>query len=498
MKTLTNFIKFTATVAVILFATVITTHTTFAAPADDFVITVKTDNPGTSTSTQFTIPTVGGGYDYDVDCNDDGVVEVHNHTAGDYTCDYGVGNEGTYTIRIKDNSGAGTGFPQIYFNNSKDKLKILTIEQWGTGKWRSMRAAFFGCLNLTGNFSDTPDLSNVSDMLSMFRDAYLFNSDIGSWDVSGVINMQRMFAGAKVFNQDIGGWNTQSLQNMSVMFQGAKAFNQDIGGWNTNSITDLYTMFNGATSFNQDIGNWNTSNATRMDTMFYGATNFNQDIGNWDTSSATTMSGMFRKASSFNQDIGNWDTSSVINMSSVFYGATNFNQDIGNWNTSSVTNMNMMFRSTDAFNQDISFKSGAAIGGLDAWDTSAVTSMSGMFWHAHAFNQDIGNWNTSLVTNFYSMFAQMHLIEHGASAKEAFDTSLALVKGNWWAVVFSVVGFFMAVSVLPSMAFGIISVTFVTLDLPALIIDILSNIYSWLVVAPLGVAFMYFVMPRLS
>lgn len=95
------------------------------------------------------------------------------------------------------------------------------------------------------------------------------------------------------------------------------------------------------------------------------------------------------------------------------------------------------------------------------------------------------------------VFAQMHLIEHGASAKEAFDTSLALVKGNWWAVVFSVVGFFMAVSVLPSMAFGIISVTFVTLDLPALIIDILSNIYSWLVVAPLGVAFMYFVMLHL-
>jgi len=106
----------------------------FAAPlrasADDFVITVQTDNLGSSSSTQFTIPTTGSGYNYNVDCDDDGFDEATGQT-GNYTCNYG--SAGTYTVRIKDNSGAGTGFPRIYFNNGGDKYKLLTIEQWGTG-----------------------------------------------------------------------------------------------------------------------------------------------------------------------------------------------------------------------------------------------------------------------------------------------------------------------------------------------------------------------------
>ena len=96
------------------------------------MITVKTDNLGTSSDTQFAIPTTGSGYNYNVDCDNDGLDEVTGAT-GDYICDYGVSNEGTYTIRIKDNSGSGTGFPRIYFNDSGDKEKLMTIEQWGTG-----------------------------------------------------------------------------------------------------------------------------------------------------------------------------------------------------------------------------------------------------------------------------------------------------------------------------------------------------------------------------
>jgi hypothetical protein len=45
----------------------------FAYNATDFVMTVKTDNSGSSSDTQFKIPTINGSaYNYDVDCNDDG------------------------------------------------------------------------------------------------------------------------------------------------------------------------------------------------------------------------------------------------------------------------------------------------------------------------------------------------------------------------------------------------------------------------------------------
>ena len=78
---------------------------THAAGLDDFVISVQTDNPGTSADDQFTVPTTGGGYDYNIDCDDDGTDEATAQT-GNYTCDYsGLGGAGTYTVRIEDNSG---------------------------------------------------------------------------------------------------------------------------------------------------------------------------------------------------------------------------------------------------------------------------------------------------------------------------------------------------------------------------------------------------------
>ena len=189
------------------------------ASNDDFVITVKTDNPGTSTDSQFTIPTTtGGGYNYNVDCDNDGINEATGQT-GDYTCNYP--SAGTYTVRIKDNTGAGTGFPRIYFGDGGDKDKLISIEQWGTGQWTSMDSAFYGCSNLIINATDTPDLSNVTNLDSMFRGAAALGSGNGNWnwDTSSVTDMEWMFADAKAFNQDIGGWDVSSVTDMRSMFE---------------------------------------------------------------------------------------------------------------------------------------------------------------------------------------------------------------------------------------------------------------------------------------
>ncbi len=282
---------------------------------DDFVITVKTDNTGTSSSTQFTIPTTGGGYNYNVDCDDDSTIEATDQT-GNYTCDYGTGNAGVYTIRIIDNSGVGTGFPRIYFNNSGDKDKLLTIEQWGTGKWTSMNNAFAGCTNLTGpTFADTPDLSNVTDL---------------SW----------MFSGATSFNQYIGYWDTSNITNMSGMFSGANAFNLDIWRWDTSSVTDMSYMFAAANTFNQNLHNWNVSMVTNMSSMFYSADSFNGSVTSWNTGSATNMSYMFFDAVSFDQDLFSWDVADVTDMTGIFGNVTlstaNYDSLLISWNLQSL------------------------------------------------------------------------------------------------------------------------------------------------------------------
>jgi len=394
------------------------------SPADDFVIEVKTDNEGTSSDTQFTIPTTGIGYNYNVDCNNDGVDDATS-VSGAYTCNYNAA--GTYTIRIKDNSGAGTGFPRIYFNNGGDRLKLLEIQQWGTGKWTSMAGAFYGCANMTMTASDAPDLSGVTDISSMFAGASAFDGEIGGWDTGNVIDMEGVFFNASAFNQDIGGWDTGSVTNMRRMFYGASAFNQGIGGWNTGNVTRMDSMFFRASAFNQDISGWDTGNVTDMGSMFYDASAFNQDIGGWDTGNVTNMAQMFSRASAFNQDIGGWDTGNVINMSSMFSDASVFNQDIDGWDTSNVTQMGWMFRNASAFNQNIGgwdtgnvtymaymfLNAGAFNGDIGDWDTGNVTYMSWMFDGASAFNQDISGWNTGNVIHMERMFRGASVFNQG-------------------------------------------------------------------------------------
>ena len=265
-----------------------------------------------------TIPTTGSGYSYTVDWGDGGT-DTTIHT-GDASHTYTTA--GTYTVSI-----VGT-FPSIYFNASVDftnSRKIKTIKQWGSNPWESMNSAFQGCENLTIEATaGNPDLSNVTNMHSMFRDATAFNQDIGGWDVSNVTNMSFMFGSADAFNQSIGGWGdkTSNVTDMSGMFIYADAFNQPLGGWDVSNVTDMGGMFAEATAFNQSLIRWDVSNVTNMSLMFAYADAFNGDLNGWNVSNVTNMSEMFREADAFNQDIGGWDVSKVTDMNNMFSGAT--------------------------------------------------------------------------------------------------------------------------------------------------------------------------------
>ncbi len=223
-----------------------------------FITTWKTDNNGISNDDQIIIPTIGGGYSYDVNWGDG---NVSTGQTGDAIHSYA--SPGVYQVSI-------TGeFPRIYFNNSGDKEKILSIDQWGNNVWSSMLNAFRGCNNLLGNFIDTPNLSQVNNMSYMFYDAQSFNSFLGDWDVSNVTDMSFLFSRALSFDQNIGSWDVSNVTNMSHMFDSATSFNQEIGNWDVSNVVDMSNMFYYAISFNQNLDNWNVGNVTDMSYMFY-------------------------------------------------------------------------------------------------------------------------------------------------------------------------------------------------------------------------------------
>jgi uncharacterized protein (TIGR02145 family) len=172
------------------------------------------------------------------------------------------------------------------------------------------------------------DVSSVTDMSQMFREASSFNGDISSWDVSSVTDMQSMFHSANSFNADISSWDVSSVTNMGSMFTFATQFlSLDISSWDVSSVTNMGQMFYGAWNFNGDISSWDVSSVTNMGQMFYFAPNFNGDISSWDVSSVTDMSYMFREAPNFNGDISSWDVSSVTDMSGMFDNAMSLSEE---------------------------------------------------------------------------------------------------------------------------------------------------------------------------
>jgi|GEM_PF-3027024 len=410
---------------------------------DAFITSWKTDNTGTSADNQITIPTTGGGYNYEVDWGDG---SRNTNVLGNITHTYP--SAGMYTVKIRGN------FPRIYFNDGGDKEKFLSVENWGANSWTSMEAAFYGCVNLAVNAPDTPDLSGVTSLAQTFKGATSFNNNINGWDVSTITDLTETFSQAGTFNQDLSGWNTTAVEFMDATFSQSgfntsidawdvsnvtsmesmfaeSSYNQPLSSWITTSLLSMDSMFANNEVFNQDINDWDVSNVTNMQGVFLNAKQFNMPLASWVVTSAQTMEGMFSNAEMFNQPIGSWTVTNVTNMSGMFTNALVFNQDISLWNVGMVTNMSNMFSGAEAFNQDISLWTVSMVADMSfmfagaedfnqdisGWIVGNVHTTENMFNNALLFNQDISGWDVAMVTNMEEMF----------TAAEAFDQDI----GSW-------------------------------------------------------------------
>ncbi len=230
--------------------------------------------------------------------NEDLTINATSRTGYFYTINWGDGNIDTDLTAAKTHTYVDAGEYDVtisggvrIFKQSTMPEKLIYIKQWGDIAFRNTEEMFAGCVNMTSVATDTPNLTDVYDMRRMFKDAKLFNSDIGDWDVSIVEGMSGVFYGASTFNQDISRWDVSSVTNLSEMFRDATAFNQDIGVWVPSSLVGLSRTFNGATAFNQDISSWNISSVFNMVYLFadsgLSTANYDALLNSWSTQTLT-------------------------------------------------------------------------------------------------------------------------------------------------------------------------------------------------------------------
>ncbi|WP_188752688.1 BspA family leucine-rich repeat surface protein [Parapedobacter defluvii] len=314
-----------------------------------FITTWQTTNAGISGNDEINIPTSGSGYNYDVyweKVDDINVNGTETGINGDLTITFP--SPGIYRVTITGD------FPRIYFNNEGDKDKILTVDQWGDIVWESMAYAFYGARNLQVTTTEAPNLSQVSNLNSMFRNTESFNQDLSSWDVSGVSSAYEMFAGAKAFNGSLAGWEPgAALTNgcdLGGMFRETEVFNQDLSSWDVSKVNSMYEVFARSRAFNGSLAGWEPgaalANGCDLGGMFRETEVFNQDLSSWDVSKATNMYGMFEEAKVFNGSLVGWQPGVALlggcDLGAMFREAEAFDQSLGSWDIAKASTLYQM------------------------------------------------------------------------------------------------------------------------------------------------------------
>jgi hypothetical protein len=213
-----------------------------------FITTWKTDNTGTSTDVQITIPTISSGtYNCDVDWGN-GDVETGFTTYNDsrWTHDYGVGNEGAYEVKVSGTTG------DWRFENGGDKEKLLEINQWGSFDSNFYRI-FYGCINMNILATDVPIFNGNSLDRAFFNCNSLGptipNEDF--WDRP--MNIKTAFNNCSLLNDpNMSKIDTSPTSQFFATFSNCP-FDQDTSGWTVENCHDNMLEIRTLSTVNYDI-----------------------------------------------------------------------------------------------------------------------------------------------------------------------------------------------------------------------------------------------------
>ena len=94
-------------------------------------------------------------------------------------------------------------------------------------------------------------------------------------------------------------WDVSQVTDMSSLFSHVPNFNGNLSAWDVGQVTDMASMFEGTTSFNRDIRNWTVANVVDMSRMFFGAdllAEHKDSFQYWEVHPDVNLSHMFDEA----------------------------------------------------------------------------------------------------------------------------------------------------------------------------------------------------------
>ena len=315
---------------------------------------------------------------------------------------------------------------------------LLSIEQWGNGKWRNLNGAFANCVNLeiANSVKGEPDLTLCEDLSFMFRGCTRLRivDPQGKWKLQNIKNVQAMFEDSPQFNdQKIANWDVKNVENFNRMFYRATSFNVKIDNWEVSKATTMSQMFFNCFNFKgEGLDKWATkvNRVTNFYMMFYGCKTLNFDPTDWNIESVTIITYMFYDCSllgaSMDLDFTKWagklkrvtsltnlfagcqnitgkgveqwlldKNHKITNLESLFSGCTRFNADLTAWHVDNVENFYGLFNNCESYEGK----------GIAKWKVGNATGMGSMFRNCKKMKENLKDWDVSKVKNMATMFA---------------------------------------------------------------------------------------------
>jgi hypothetical protein len=302
------------------------TSATTQSASFERVFTVNTNNTelGSTPSTQIRLysePSVTAQTNYIVDWGDGSV--QYGITASENVHSYATA--GTYTIRV-----VGVINQIINFAPSRDRLKYVTISQWGSQVSGFLQTAFWGCTNLQITATDAPNLSLETNLRQTFRGvpfSVAAQNSMDTWNVSNIVSLENTFRDNPTFNGNVGGWNVSNVTEMQFAFYGCTALNRNFNSWDVRKCENFRAMFQLCPNIKlQPFNSWQIGALVPVIAASIGMnstfadTDFQSDITSWNMIRVNSIASMFRACpTNLNYNFGLWDIRNV-SAGSLFMG----------------------------------------------------------------------------------------------------------------------------------------------------------------------------------